>query len=324
LKNKYKYEFEEDSPNYKNTLPHIIPIITSYKVNGKTQTVLGEVSDLYNWYYSLVKNVNRDAPSKELVSLVNKLTLNKKNDLEKVKAMYYWTQKNIKYIAFEYALGGFIPRESNDVFRKKYGDCKDNSSILFKMLEIAGIKGNLTWIGTRSIPYTYKEVPTPIVDNHMILSYENKGKTYFLDATGRYVKFGMPTSFIQGKEALVSYGSTFKIKKVPVIQSKENAIIDTTFIKLVDNNVLGRSKTTISGYPKSDYFHDLEDVNTHTKLKDFYNKKLIKGNNKFLISDIKETNEYNYDADFFVNYSLYDCSLNDPCYLVMRGSRPRR
>ena len=140
LKNKNKYEFEEDSPNYKNTLPHIIPIITSYKVNGETQTVLGEVSDLYNWYYSLVKNVNRDAPSKELVSLVNKLTLNKKNDLEKVKAMYYWTQKNIKYIAFEYALGGFIPRESNDVFRKKYGDCKDNSSILLRCLKLQVLK----------------------------------------------------------------------------------------------------------------------------------------------------------------------------------------
>jgi hypothetical protein len=319
LKNKNKYEFEDDSPNYKNTLPHIIPIITSYKVNGETQKVLGEVSDLYNWYYSLVKNVNRDEPSKELVNLVNKITLNKKNDLEKVKAIYYWTQKNIKYIAFEYALGGFIPRESNAVFRKKYGDCKDNSSILFKMLEIAGIRGNLTWIGTRSIPYTYKEVPTPLVDNHMILSYENKGKTYFLDATGRYIKFGIPTSFIQGKEALVSNGSKFKIKKVPIIQPKENAIIDTTFIKITGNNILGNSKTAISGYPKTDYFHELEDENSQTKLKEFYNKKLKKGNNKFLIKNFKETNKYSYDQDFIIDYTFeidsYFKQLGDEIYI---------
>ena len=188
---------------------------------------------MYNWYYSLVENVNVEPANAELVQLVNEITADKKTELEKVKAIYYWAQQNIKYIAFEYALGGFIPRESNEVFRKKYGDCKDNSSILYRMLEIAGIKGNLTWIGTRSIPYTYKEVPTPIVDNHMILSYENNGKTYYLDATGRYIKFGIPTSFIQGKEALVSYGKDFKIKKVPVIEAKENAIIDTTFLRFL-------------------------------------------------------------------------------------------
>ena len=139
--------------------------------------VLNGISSLYDWYYSLVKDINTQEKDKDLEALVASLTVGKDNDLEKVKAIYYWTQQNIKYIAFEYALGGFIPREAYDVFKKKYGDCKDNSSILSEMLSIAGLKGSLTWIGTRSIPYTYKEVPTPAVDNHMILSYENKGKT---------------------------------------------------------------------------------------------------------------------------------------------------
>ena len=73
-----------------------------------------------------------------------------------------------------------LSQEANDVF-KKYGDCKDNSSILSEMLSIAGLRA-ASW-RDRSIPYTYEEVPTP-ADNHMILSYENKGKTYYLDATG--------------------------------------------------------------------------------------------------------------------------------------------
>ncbi|WP_299156664.1 DUF3857 domain-containing protein [uncultured Tenacibaculum sp.] len=318
LKNKNKYDFEDDSPSYKSILPHIIPIITTYKNKKKTKKLLGEVSDLYNWYYSLVENVNKEKPSKELVDIVTEITLNKKSDLEKVKAIYYWTQKNIKYIAFEYALGGFIPRESNDVFRKKYGDCKDNSSILFKMLEIAGLKGNLTWVGTRSIPYSYKEVPTPIVDNHMILTYENNGKTYFLDATGRYVKLGIPTSFIQGKEVLISYGDKFKVKKVPIIAAQSNAVIDSTYIKVLDNNIIGNSKTTISGYPKINYFQELENENSQSKLKEFYNWKLKKGNNKFLIKNFKEIDKYNYDEDFVVNYSFeidnYFKKLGDEIY----------
>lgn len=319
LENQNEFEYEPSTPSYTSILPHIVPIITSYKVKKETKKLLGQVSDLYNWYYSLVENVNKEVPDPELVNIVNTITKDKKTDLEKVKAIYYWAQKNIKYIAFEYALGGFIPRESNEVFRKKYGDCKDNSSILFKMLEIAGVKGNLTWIGTRSIPYTYQEVPTPIVDNHMILSYEENGKTYYLDATGRYIKFGLPTSFIQGKEALVSYGKTFKVKKVPVVDAKENAIIDSTTLTLKDNVLTGNSITHITGYPKINYFNSLENINSESKLKTFYNARFIKGNNKFLIKKIKEINKYDYDEDFIINYDFeiknYFKKLGDEIYI---------
>ncbi|MCL7752248.1 transglutaminase domain-containing protein [Polaribacter sp. Z022] len=319
LNNQKEYEYEVKTPSFKTILPHIAPIITSYKINRKNKKLLGDVADLYSWYYSLVENVNTEAPNKDLIALVAEITANKKTELEKVKAIYYWTQKNIKYIAFEYALGGFIPRESNEVFRKKYGDCKDNSSILYRMLELAGVKGNLTWIGTRDIPYTYSEMPTPVVDNHMILSYENNGRTYYLDATGRYIKFGIPTSFIQGKEALVSYGNDFKIKNVPIIDAKINAVIDTTSIKIENGTVLGNSKTSISGYPKIDLFNDLEDENSQTKLKQLYNKKFVKGNNKFLVNSFKETNKYHYDNDFIVDYSFeiknYAKKLGDEIYI---------
>lgn len=301
-----EYEYEQDVPSYKNIFPHIIPIITSYKTDdGKEIEVLGDVSNLYSWYYSLIENINKGNSDKELEILVSELTKDLDTDLEKVKAIYYWTQKNIKYIAFEYALGGFIPREANEIFKKKYGDCKDNSSILYEMLELANLKGNLTWIGTRKIPYGYEEVPTPIVDNHMILTFQENDKTYFLDATGRYIDINYPTSFIQGKEALVSKGKNkFEIVKVPVVPSKMNIIIDSTSLKIIDHNIIGTSKTEITGYVKSDFYHALENKNTEIKIKEFYNSALQKGNNKFLIDSISETNKYDYDKNFVLNYSF--------------------
>ncbi|MFY7670927.1 DUF3857 domain-containing protein [Tenacibaculum sp. MEBiC06402] len=317
--NQDSFEFEPGAPSYKTVLPHIIPIITSYKKEDKNIRLLNDVSNLYEWYYSLVKNVNTEEADKELKEVVAQITKDKKTNLEKVKAIYYWAQQNIKYIAFEYALGGFIPRESNEVFRKKYGDCKDNSSILYKMLEIAGLKGSLTWIGTRTIPYTYEEVPTPIVDNHMILSYEEDGKTYFLDATGRYMKLGLPTSFIQGKEALIADGDSYKIKKVPVVDAKVNSFIDSTFIKLEGNKIIGNSNSRISGYTKIDFFNSLERINTETKLLEYYNRKLSKGNNKFLIKKIDEKNKYDYDKEFILDYDFeidnYSKKLDDEIYL---------
>jgi len=315
-----RFKPESNVPSYKRVFPHIVPIITTYKVNGETVNVLNDVSDLYAWYYSLVKDINTSPSDPNLITLVNDLIQDKDSDLEKVRAIYYWTQKNIKYIDFEYALGGFIPREANDVFNKKYGDCKDNSSILYEMLKIAGLHGNLTWIGTRTIPYSYNEVPTPIVDNHMILSIDIDGKTYFLDATGRYLPLEMPSSFIQGKEALISQGeSDFLIKTVPVMDPKSNSYIEYTSLSIDEDQLIGKSKTELTGYYKRDYFVQLEDEDTELKLKEYYNRKLRKGNNKFLVDSITETNKYEYDKNFIIDYTFkisdYIKNLGDEIYV---------
>jgi hypothetical protein len=314
-----KYDYEPNTPTYKKILPHIVPIITSYKSNNTDYDLAKNVSNLYTWYYSLVKDINQEPVDQNLVALVEELTINKPTDLEKVKAIYYWTQKNIKYIAFEYALGGFIPRQANEVFQKKYGDCKDNSSILYKMLDIAGIKGDLTWIGTRSIPYNYNDVPTPIVDNHMILSYTDGNDTYFLDATGRYVSIDYPTSFIQGKEALIADGTNYIIKKVPIVPADKNAVIDITVIDLIGDDLIGKTKVEISGYNKTDCFHALENETTSEKIKAFYNAQLEKGNNKFLIKSFTETNKYDYEKNLIVDYDFtingYAKKLGDEIYV---------
>ncbi|TMM52114.1 DUF3857 domain-containing protein [Maribacter algarum] len=320
IKNVDEYKYEDRSPDYKSILPHIIPIIVSYEHNGETVKLLDKVSDLYKWYYSLVENLNGEPASKELIQLVDELTSNKENELEKVRSIYYWVQENVKYIAFEYALGGFVPREANEVFYKKYGDCKDNSSLLLKMLEIAGIKGNLTWIGTRSIPYSYTDVPTPAVDNHMILHYEYQGKSYFLDATGRFNPIEMPSSFIQGKEALVSIDrDSFMIKKVPVIEPSKNFLKDYAVLELRENNIRGKGRVELSGYGKIDLLYRLEKKETKTKLIDLYNSVFQKGDNSFQITEFEEINKYDYDKNLIVNHDFhipnYAKTLGDEIYI---------
>ena len=313
-------------PTYKKVLPHIIPIITSYASKNKEVKVLSDVADLYNWYYSMVRDINQQPTDAKLINLVNEITKDCKTNLEKVRAIYYWTQQNIKYIDFEYALGGFIPREANDVFNKKYGDCKDNSSILYEMLKVAGLKGNLTWIGTRTIPYSYEELPTPMVDNHMILSYKENNTTYFLDATGRYLPLEMPSSFIQGKEALIGDGKgKFRIEIVPVMPPKTNSYIEKSVLNIEDNQIIGNAKTILSGYYKIDFYNQLETNNTKKELKDYYTQKLRKGSNKFLIENYNEKNKYHYDNDFIINFKFnisdYAKTLDDEIYVNLNLNR---
>ena len=113
-----KFEDETGAVDIRNSIPHIIPFIASYEVDGKETDVLKNTRSLYNWYYELIKTINTDIHDPELVVLVDTLTKGLKTDLEKVEAIYCWAQQNIKYVAFEYALGGFVPRNANSIFKK--------------------------------------------------------------------------------------------------------------------------------------------------------------------------------------------------------------
>jgi hypothetical protein len=320
IKNIDQIKTEENVPSYKSVLPHIVPIIVSYNINNEHRTLSKDVSDLYNWYFTLTKDINLNPADDELVTLTNSLIENKTSNLEKVKAIYYWVQQHIKYIDFEFELGGFIPREANDVFQKKYGDCKDNSSILFEMLRIANLEGYLTWIGTRQIPYSYREVPTPIVDNHMILTYIEDEQLYFLDATGRHLPIDLPSGFIQGKEAMIGMGENkFKIVTVPIVEPYKNSYNQKTILEIKDQTLHGNSTVELSGYFKVDVFNQLESKNSDHKLLEYYNAQFRKGNNKFLITNFEEKNKFDYESNFVVSYDFnidnYPKKLSDELFI---------
>ena len=320
------YKIVSHGPNFRYYEPHIAPYITSYQSKNEEITVLGSPESLFKWYNSLVKNVNQNESS-TLKAIVDSITSNTKSKKEITKKIFYWVQDHIKYVAFEDGLGGFIPREANDICDKRYGDCKDMASIITEMLKYANIEGYLTWVGSRDIPYRYTEMPTPAVDNHMIASVKLDDNYIFLDATGSYVPFGSPTGFIQGKEALIKTGEkSFSIVEVPVISREENRFNDTTLIKLLKNSsVEGKTKTTLQGLEKYNMTWSL--INKSQKdQKDVLKSKFEKGNNKFLVNQFTIDNLEDRDLDLSVDFTFtigdYYKKVGDNLYLNPHISKP--
>ncbi len=237
----------------------------------------------------MVKNINQNL-SEGLKKTIDSLTSKTKTDEEKVKNIYYWVQKNIKYVAFEDGLGGFVPREANDIFEKKYGDCKDMASIITAMLNHAKLPGYLTWIGSRDIPYTYDEMPSPNCDNHMIAATEINKKLYFLDATSSFTPLGLPTSFIQGKEAMVRKSNTaYEIIKVPVVEAAKNNFNESLDITFNNTILKGNGLFEVTGLLKVNFvwkFIGKEGEELQNTVKSY----LQKGNNKFILNDFKIKN----------------------------------
>jgi len=297
-----KLNIEESAPAVPYYAAHMFVHVTEYTVNGINIKVLSDISDLYAWYHNMVSQINKET-SPSLKLLVDSITRNDKSELEKVKSIYYWVQDHIKYIAFEAGRGGFVPRDADVVFTKRYGDCKDMTSLINKMLEIAGIESSLTWIGTRHLPYRYHDLPLPAVDNHMIVTYKYKNQIYYLDATPGPHPFNYPSYGIQGKEALVDLKNNFEIEKVPEIAPELNLQADTVKIKLEGKKLVGSGISYFRGYSRVDMYNhivqkDKKDLTTF--LKNYFQK----GNNKFLIDDIEVKNLDQRDQDLIISYNF--------------------
>jgi transglutaminase-like putative cysteine protease len=135
------YIKEPSSPNHAISYPHIVVVSKAYVEDGSRTVLFESVKDLYGWYSSVCSDI--DNKPEELKAKVAELTAQKTTDIEKVEALFYWVQDNIRYIAFEEGIMGFRPDAAQNVLQKKYGDCKGKANLLKEMLKLAGFDAAL-------------------------------------------------------------------------------------------------------------------------------------------------------------------------------------
>ncbi|MFN4145557.1 MAG: DUF3857 domain-containing protein [Runella sp.] len=293
---------ETESPSLRYYAPQVFLFVENYTVNSQKTEVLGNVQKLFNYYKSLVKDLNK-TPSPLLQTLADSLTRGK-SDLEKIRSVYYWVQDHIKYIAFEEGLGGFVPRQAADVCQKRYGDCKDMASLTTALLRLAGVPAYLVWIGTRDIPYRYEENPSMSVDNHMIAAVKYNGQWKFLDATDDRIDFGLPTSHIQGKEALImTSDDSYDIAVVPVVEAQQNYKRDSITLSIENKTLQGKGHLSIEGLWKTSVKSNLQ-YKSEAQREEYYKGILSRGSNKSAVVSKKIIGLNERDVPLLIEYDF--------------------
>lgn len=305
---------DERSSNSRYYAPHMLGQISHYFKDGKRINILSSADDLHKWYQNHLKSVIDEVPEQEMKKIADSLVLGINDELSKVKSVYYWVQNNIKYIAFEDGESGFVPRQANAILKKRYGDCKDMSTLIYSMLKYLDVPIYLTWVGTREIPYKYSEFPSTACDNHMIATYFENGTPQFLDATNSFLPYGYPSYGIQGKEAFVHISNDeYKIVDIPILDKEYTAWRDTSFIKIDNDKIIGENHSVTSGYYNF-YVNDVYKNIEKSKLNKVVESMHQKGNNTFKVIDAEvlnvgdRTNNLAVKFDFEVNnyVSKYD------------------
>ena len=219
-------ESVEDGTKYMWEFKNIPEIITEPSMSPYIEITpylcissLNEWEEVYNWWASLV--VDRINIDKAIEEKTQELIKDKNTPEEKAKAIYHWVASKIRYVGVEYGEAGFEPHYATEIFKNKYGDCKDQSMLLISMLRYAGISAYPVLIGTKGSYLLDEEFPT-LIFNHAICLAKVGERLVFLDPTAETTSFGDLPGVDQDRKVLVFYEKEGKIQKTPLFSPEHN------------------------------------------------------------------------------------------------------
>ena len=131
-------------------------------------------------------------------------------------------QRNIRYVGIEIGIGGLQPHSADDVFRNRYGDCKDKATLLRAMLESVGIHSTWVLVDTRrgfvdpqnsSIDGNHAiaaiEIPAGYTNTVLQSVVTTKSGTRYLifDPTNEWIPIGQIPPYEQGGYGILTEGN---------------------------------------------------------------------------------------------------------------------
>jgi transglutaminase-like putative cysteine protease len=214
---------------------------------------LGSWSALGIWYYDLTRD--RRNPTPEISHKARELTDSQPEFEGKVKALTTFVQSDIRYLSIRIGIGGYQPHPAADVFRARYGDCKDKATLLSSLLREAGIASDYVLIDTER-GTVHPDVPSARF-NHAILGIElppatkddvyhsvvrtQSGKRYLIfDPTDEYTPVGDLRADLQDSYALLVTDRGGELIHTPLQAPETNSLLrEGHFILNADGSLTG-------------------------------------------------------------------------------------
>jgi uncharacterized protein DUF3857 len=252
----------------------------AYLVPGDHSVAVSSWNDLGLWYSGLISSRRTVTPE---ISEKTQELIAGKNDFDgKLRALTAFIQSQIRYVAIEIGIGGFQPHFADDIFRARYGDCKDKVTLLSTMLEQAGIHSHYVLIDSVQ-GIVSPTVPSPLFDHAIIAielpkevpdhSYDSvviakDGTRYIIfDPTDTYTSIGELRSDLQDSYGLLVTASKGELIHTPLLSPDLNTLSRTGHFRLnSDGELLGEIVETRSGDHAMEWRYSLGEANEQQRL----------------------------------------------------------
>jgi hypothetical protein len=280
-------------------------------VTGSTWQSIGE------WYQQLSKD--RVVASPEIAAKASELTAGKTDFYDKAEAVSEFVQKQIRYFVIEMGIGGWQPHPAADIFKNRYGDCKDKATLLSAMLSTVGIHSTLVLVDTNRNVID-PDAPS-MFGNHMIAAIEipkgyespklksvvtaKTGRRYLIfDPTWEKTAFGQLEHNLQGGYGVLTEGADSQVIQFPVLSPTLNTIHRSASFQLQEDGSLKGSITEKRFGDVSELRRDLYTSGNAKEQQEFLDHVLQQDFTSFKVADVKVENVESLNKELTTTYTL--------------------
>jgi len=201
---------------------------------------------------------HRFDPTPEITAKAQELTAGAPDLYTKLERITDYVQKNIRYFIVEKGIGGMQAHWAADIYRNKYGDCKDKTTLLISMLQAVGVQAHYFHVNSERGVIDPKE--PSLIGNHMITAIElpagendprllarvktagldkTGGKTLLIfDPTDEWTPVGLLDGDLQGAYGVLADGANSQILQMPVLPAEAEGVTRQGSFTLADNGEL--------------------------------------------------------------------------------------
>ncbi len=269
------------------------------------------------WYQALAKD--RIVATPEIAAKAKELVGDKTDFYDKTEAIAEFVQKQVRYFVIEMGIGGHQPHYAGDIFRNRYGDCKDKATLLTAMLSTIDVNGTLVLVDDRR-GVVDPDAPS-ILGDHMIAAIEipkgysspklhsvvtaKTGRQYLIvDPTSEKTAYGQIEHNLQGGYGVLIEGNDSQIVQFPVLSPELNTINRIGTFQLQPDGGLQGTVTEKRFGDVSENRRDLYATGDAKEQTQFLDRVLGRDFTSFTVSDFKAQNVDSLNKDLTTSYSI--------------------
>ena len=201
-----------------------------------------DYADFARAYQARAKPMAAVTPA--IASLAQELVSGAANERDKVRRLYNWVSRNIRYVAVYVGAGGWVPHSAQSVLDNRYGDCKDHVVLLEALLAAIGIDSSTALINTED-GYRLPSLPINAYFDHVITYVPSLD--LYLDSTSQFSPMGTLPDGDMDKPVL--HTATGKIGRTPANDpARDFSHTEIALTLLPDGQVSGHSTAQMEGY----------------------------------------------------------------------------
>lgn len=292
-------------------------MVLHYAPAGESSAEEGSWRGIGEWYDQL--SHDRMIASPEIAAKAAELVVGKADFYDRTEAITEFVQKQIRYFVIEKGIGGLQPHAAEEIFRNRYGDCKDKATLLAAMLSSVGLHSDIVLVDSQR-GFIDPEAPS-ILGNHAIGAIEipkgyesarlrstvvaRSGRRYLIvDPTSERTPFGQLESGLQGGYGVLVEGKQSEIVELPVLSPALNTISRSASFQLQPDGSLQGLVVERRFGDLAEYRRALNTMADTKQQKTELDSVLGRDFGAFAVSDLKVENAQALNEDLTTSYRL--------------------